>query len=237
MRLGGGAPSRDLTIGAGLVALIAITIASGILLAAPGGDDEAPAPAAEPAAAADSAPAAPQFAVEPAVSSDIEECRLAIRTAVFGPDPDTARSWAAAGVRLQPIAPAAIAGTISLAMQVTSSVGIPCDGSSGYVATRGGMRFIVGDRVAEMRRIRLDLEAGELTSYPDAAASEALVSSPLRAVTAQRIEENSEITLIMPLRSTDDFAEAMNDALGDDLLSPDSPFGTLTLVGEAIPAA
>lgn len=237
MRRGGGAPGRDLTIGAGLVALIAIAIASGILIAGPGGGDEPPVAADEPTAPADASATPPRFAVEPAVSSSLDECRLEVRTAVFGPDPDTARAWAAAGVRLQPIAPAAIAGTISLAMQVTSSAGIPCDGGGGYVATRGGMRFILGDRVAEMRRIRLDLEAGELTSYPDATAAEAVVSSPLRAVTAQRIEENSEITLVMPLRSTGDFADAMNDALGTELLSGDSPFGTLTLVGEAIPAA
>lgn len=227
--------SRDLTIGVGLTALIAIAVATGILLAN-GGDDGSPSPDEASAASGADPTRTAEFAVEPVASSDPEECRLEIRTAVFGPDPDTARAWAAAGVRLQPIAPATVAGTVSLALEVTSSMGIPCDASSGYVGTRGGMRFIVEDRVAEMRRVRLDLAAETLTSYAVSTGSEAVVSSPLTVVAAQRIEEGNEITIVMPLRSTPEFAEAMNGALGSELLSADSAFGTVTLVGEAIAA-
>lgn len=220
-------PSRSLTIGVGLVALLAIALSIGLVLAS-GADDDPPGPGDDRTA---SAATTSEAGVDLA---DLEQCRLAVRSAVLGPDPETVRSWSAAGIQIEPIAPASLVGGAAIATRVTSSTEIPCDATSGYIGTRGGMRFRLGDRVAELRRVRLDLAAGTMTIFTASTGFDGILSSDLPIRGADRVQQGSEVTIVVPLRSTPDFAGAANVALGTEIFRSSDTFGTFTLAGEMI---
>jgi hypothetical protein len=171
-----------------------------------------------------------------AQADDPVACRLRVRSAMLSPHPETVRAWRRAGVRIGPIRPAVTVGGAAVAMVVTGSSGVRCDGTGGVVGLRGGMRFTRGDRRAELRRARLDLSARVLTAPVDATGAVGAAAPVLRLGRPQHIAHGEEVIIVLPLRATPDVWGTIDVALGEEIFSADATIGSLTLMGEVIRA-
>lgn len=199
------------------VALICagVGVLAGALLVTPG---DRPEPPASPAALAQAA--------------DPVACRLRVRSAVLSPDPEIVRAWRRAGVRIGPIRPAVPVGGAAVAMEVTGSSGVRCDGTTGVVGLRGGMHFARGERRAELRRARLDLSARVMTAPVDATGAASAAAPALRIGRPQHVEHGEEVTIVVPLQATPDLWGTIDVALGEEIFSAGAAVGSLTLAGE-----
>jgi hypothetical protein len=151
-----------------------------------------------------------------------DDCRLAVDSAVITHNPETVAGFEQAGISVEGISPAVRVGDVAHSMRVVSSTQIDCDTLGGYVGLRGGIRWRLGDRAIEMRRMRLDIGGRTMTVFPRSTGFEGIQVSSFDVGEAQREESGDRVTITIPLALTPQAAQLINDGLGGILGQADS---------------
>ena len=219
-----------------IAAAAAVVVGAGLIggaIALSGDDDggDPPASAENTAANEESSSGA-----DPTVSGD--DCRLSVDGVVITHDPRTVAGFEQAGITVEGITPAVRIADVQHSMKVVSSTQIGCDDLSGYVATRGGIRWRLGeDQAIEMRRMRLDIANRTMTVYPRSTGFQGIDVSSLDLGTAQRVDDGDQVTITVPLALTPQAAQLINENLGGILGSADSAaVGTATISAHRVEA-
>jgi hypothetical protein len=166
-----------------------------------------------------------------------DACRLRVDSAVITHDPATIAGFAQAGIRVEGISPAVRVGDVAHSMRVVSSTQISCDSLTGYVGLRGGIRWSLGDRAIEMRRMRLDIGNRTMTVFPRSTGFQGIDVSSFDVGAAQRVDEGDRVTITVPLALTPQAAQLINDGLGGILGAADSAaVGTATVTATKVAA-
>lgn len=228
--------TKDRTIAAVAAAVAIFALGTAIVLAT-NGDDDAPsatadagaAPAPDTSAAASSAAGLPM--IDPGELAEGESCYFDVKSADLRPDPATAAGWQELGLEMRPIMPG-VGTQTGVSFKVTSSTGVTCDLHAGYVGTRGGMKFTLGENSLDLRRTRLDFGTGLMRMFPKSTGFDGIEASGLTLGKSTVVQTGNEVTVIVPLRATPDVAGQMNLALGQEVFSGDATVGTFHLVGE-----
>ena len=183
--------------------------------------------------AADDAADAANPDVIPETGSDGAElaCTLKNDTAqtALTLDPAVATALEGAGVAVAPIAPAAAADSaINFAVK---SNRVACDGRSGFIGHRGGLKFTAGAKSVELRRYPVDIASGSVVAFPKSTGTASV--EPFTFDFSKSEVPTDEFALNdVPVNLTAVGASALNDGLGVTVFEDGQNIGTVAVTGE-----
>ena len=223
---------RAIALVAALVAIAALALAVALAVR---GDDEAPPATPDDAAGASAArphlePEPGLAAIDPGELAERDTCQFAVASAVLQLDPRTAGAWEELGLQAGPIPPA-IATPTGLEFPVEAPADVACDLHAGEVRTSGGVAFTLGGQSIDLGRLRLDFGRGLVRMFPDDTALDGVDVSALPLGDTAVVQNDDEVTVIVPLRTTPDIAGGLSRALGQQVLLGGATLGAVHLVG------
>lgn len=164
-------------------------------------------------------------------------CGIDVTSAVFALDPAVVDLFDGNNLKFEALFPGnELAQGISASPIVTASEGVACDLTEGEVRMQGGFQISGPTSEVNFRRLRIELDEGEVYAFFKASGPADFEALDLRLDEAQFTDRGNIVSAVVPMVLDQDATVALNAALGTDFLGDIVELGTVTIKGSRVDA-